>query len=33
MYYQKTSILQLKSGKKYKKIPHRLQGGVMKMVP
>ena len=32
MYYQKTNILQLKSGQKYKNI-HRLQGGAMKMVP
>ena len=33
MYYQKTSISQLKSGKKYKKNTHRLQVGAMKMVP
>ena len=32
MYYQKASILQLQSGQKYKNT-HRLQGGVMKMVP
>ena len=33
MYYQKTSILQLKGGQKYLKNTHRLQGGAMKMVP
>ena len=32
MYYQKTSILQLKNGQKYKNT-HRLEGGAMKMVP
>ena len=35
MYYQKTSILQSKSGQTYRKKnnTHRLQGGAMKMVP
>ena len=32
MYYQKTSISQLKSDQKYKKNTHRLQGGAIKMV-
>ena len=32
MYYQKTIILQLKSGQKYKKNTRRLQCGAMKMV-
>ena len=30
MYYQKTSILQLKCGQKYKNLP-RLYGGAMKI--
>ena len=33
MNYQKTSILQLKRGQKYKKNTQRLQGGAIKMVP